>query len=255
MIKVGFPLYDLVTLAEQSSEGLDKGLASDIERLVDLTIFRTEKLGVVEASNSLTGDFINFRLEIVQKQALITEYFENAEKWISETILEQYEGKPRFVVLESTYVQSLDLYKSILNPLLSNLDLSLFGELPKIDSIDHFTDLIQSIPAGSVLLQQFNQLFKISATFDYALLTCALLFDEKLKVSAPERKILSDLLQETTEDYAVLLSLFGLWNPADEDERQLVRNVKIKLSYVESLHLGQGGKRYSIKELNQVLTA
>lgn len=249
-----FPLYDLITLANQSPAGFDKGLASDIERLADLTIFRTEKLGVIEAANSLINEFINFRFELVQKQDLIMEYLDNADKWLSETIIEQYEGRPTYVTLESNYVQSLDLYKSILSPLASQIDMSMLGEFPKISSMGQFSNLMQSLPSGPLMLQQFKQLFRISAMFDYALLTCALLFDGKLKLTASERKILSDKVRESAEDYAVLLALFGLWNPEDGDERQLVRNVKIKLSYVESLNIGPGEKRYSTKDLNQVLT-
>lgn len=253
MIKVG-PFYDLVQIANNEGEGFDKDLKTAIKNLVDLTIFRTEKLGINEASYSLVNDFINFRLVIAQKQEIIAEYFENADKWLAESIVEQYEGKPTYVALESNYIQSLDLYKSILGPLTAQIDVSMFDGLPKINSIEQVFGLMQNIPSGSVLIQQFNQLFKTSAAFDYALLTSALLFDSKIKLTASERKLLTEMVRETAENYAVTLSLLGLWTPEDEDERQLVRNVKIKLSYVESLNMSQEEKRYSAKELNQVLT-
>ena len=255
MITTENPIGEMISFLYRKDDFNDeKTLIKDIRSLIDLIIIRTKKNGVNDTLKSLQDDLFKLRLEFINEPELFNEITNNLNNSIQDRINLQYNKTTTHKNLELAFVNSINIYNQISSNqfnLLAEDSFHLFKNIPKLD-YKGFTNLIKSLPGkeSKLILSYLDS----SISLDYALIVSELIFDEKLKLKNTEIEKLILILKNSIEDYAVLSNIFGFWTPADEDETQWIRNIKIRISLFES-KLSENQNDISSDDLKNMLVA
>ncbi len=100
---------------------------------------------------------------------------------------------------------------------------SVFSEKLTQKHIDFLSEIMPNFSIDLITKTARNGLL-----LDFLMTMSSYVIDETIKVDVEE---LRQLLRVTLEEYAVNQIHLGTWTPKDDDERQLIRNIKIRASY------------------------
>lgn len=222
----------LVYSYQESLDIYSPVLREKIENFIDLTKYRTEKNGVLDSAVSLKEEIFDIRLEFVKLFNLPNEYFKNLEDSISKKIWMTYSNPSRYKSLNEAIVICLKTYFKIVNPIISKVekDFMIANKLFTSENVNYHTiDALVAMYPGDLFLK-FKQWLDASLTFDFALVLSELILNKELKLKKQQIDVLIKLVKSSIEDFGFLSSLFGAWTPDEEDEQQIIRNMKIRLA-------------------------
>jgi|GEM_PF-3155935 len=103
-------------------------------------------------------------------------------------------------------------------------------------NLDNHTYTFQTLSLTAQLFPSFQKSFqwiKASLLYELGLIVVLLMHENKLKMDVLSVDSLRRFIRVEFEKFAAYTMLLGLWEPDEEDESQLIRNIEIVLSKLE----------------------
>lgn len=253
MITTKTPIGEIINfLYENNDIHKDDSLSKDISDLIDLISIRAKKDGVKKTLSYLEEDLFELRLALFNDSQVFENITENINQRLLRRIESQFENKTSHKSLEQAFVNSIDIYLKITKNITDKINSSRLISMKNLPQLnyDGFIDLLNSLPGKEN--QYIISYLRSSIALDFGLILSELIFANKLKLKGSEIENLVILLKNSIEDFAVYSHQFGLWKPADEDESQWMRNIKIRIALFESVSTSND---LTSKEIDKMLSA
>lgn len=228
------PISEIINyLYESEDSNREDRLIRLSKELVNSIIFKIQKDGLTETPLDFRRKLFEIRLEIIIQSQALQDTFRNLNDNIFNRIQLQFDELTKYKDLEYAFVNSLNIYASIANQIADSLvnDSSVI-EKPSKFTYDDFIYALKNSPGKTS--EFYLSFIDSSLDLDYTLLVTELLFDQKVNISKSKREKLRSVLKNTTEEYALNAYQLELWFPDDEEESQWMRNIKIRISLLES---------------------
>lgn len=198
-----------------------------------------------------------FRLRILLLKYLMKhqEIINKLKTFIAEEILIKKYLMSENEELARTTSDCLSVYYEVfhgLTPVYMNIDKEIEEIFPESEkpSIRNYLLMLHTTHESSQLIS----LLLSSVNFDYSLILADLVFQKKVTISNEKVKNLEKLMKESITDYgASVATNLKIWEPDNDDERQLIRNIKIKIA--KSDIENNKGKRVTLDELKSFITS
>ncbi len=255
MLTTKMPIGEIVSFLYNNDKFnyLDN-IVKDIRNLIDLIIIRVNENDIFDTLVSFEADLFKLRIEIINKPEVFKDIIKNLDTSIKERIKYQFNHATKYKQLELAFVNSISIYGDISEHIINNFvkqttvwSASSF-QFPNL-SYSEYISLLYNLPGKeSKIIISF---LKSSITLDFALIVSELIFDKKLVLKASKMKSLISMLKNSIEDFAVYSNQLGLWSPSYEDERQWIRNIKIRISLLNSEFIS---KTIKLDDINQIVT-
>lgn len=223
-------------------------LFQDIETVIDLIKIRIKKKGVSLALESLFNHLFELRLKIIQSD-LILSFKEEFSQSIDNRIRSQFNHSTIEKKLELTFVNGLSIYKTVTSSILNKEPFNAIGNLT-IKDYREINNLFDNLPGEESKF--INHYLRSSIAIDYTFIVSDLILSNQLRINNDQIDTLRKLLKDSIEDFALYSYILNLWNPDDIEETQWIRNIKIRIGFIESLH---SSNQYSTEELKKILVA
>lgn len=245
-------------LRKSKNTSVDKNLINEVDNIIDLSMIRIEKYGVIKTFTSLKNELFNLRILLSNNETLFNEIFEDINSKIKYRIEKQYNTSTKYHQLELAFVNGLSVYGEVVENMLNNLPIANVAEtqlqytsasrsIPNFN-YESFVGFMKKLPGGnSIPILNF---LDNSLALDFSIFISELIFDNSLKVKKQHLTDLTALLKNSTEEYALAAYELGEWKPREENESQCMRNIKIRISLEETT---KNSQKYSLAELNTIL--
>lgn len=253
MITTKTPIGEIINfLYENNDIYKDDSLSKEISDLVDIISIRAKKDGVNKTLSYLEEDLFELRLAMFNETQIFEDITENINQRLQVRIESQFDNNTNHKRLEQAFVNSIDIYLKITENIIDEIPCSRLNSMKNLPQLnyDGFKDLLNSLPGKEN--QYIISYLRSSIALDFGLILSELIFANKLKIKGSEIENVVILLKNSIEDFAVYSHQFGLWKPADEDESQWMRNIKIRIALFESVSTSND---LTSKEIDKMLSA
>ncbi|HRI62515.1 MAG TPA: hypothetical protein PK228_22395, partial [Saprospiraceae bacterium] len=169
------------------------------------------------------------RLEAAAAIRSDKDFFDKTENKLVKEVAVKYEVVGKTAKLANAMSNVLKVYGEILSALQlkivhpqSGLSIFDYNQKPTLRDIRGLS-LLQPSPE----IERYLEWISASLAFEYYLVAGDLVLSKKILLSLDETNLLAQQLRLAFEIFAAHSTLSGLWKPKEEDERQLIRNIKI----------------------------
>lgn len=252
MIRTEIPIGEVINFLHENNDfqNIDH-IKKRIDNIVDLITLRSNKIGLHETLVSVQDELFKLRFEIMSKSSVFVEIIKKTNHLVQEKLKHQINRDTNFKDLELAYIRSMDIYRIISKSIVSNLtnndsSFSISENLPDLNYFEYIA-LLNNLPTKDA--KRIVAYLQASITLDFALIATELVFDEELKLSKKNREELYLMLKNSTEEYAILSNQLGFWKPKEDDEAQWIRNIKIRISLLNSTNVASGVSLDAVKEI------
>lgn len=254
MIVTKAPVGEIITFLNKNSNIYrEEEVVDKVEKLVDLITIRIKKYGITQALENLVDDIFELRFTVINNPELVGRIFTDLNYAIQDRIQNQFNRITRYEELELAFLNSIDIYGQMADSIIAKVSSEPFIAINKLSSFQYkdLVKFLESLPGRESHL--ISLYIRASINLDYALITAELIFDGQIKLKDAELKTLQSLIKDSIEDFAIYSKLFGLWEPNEEDESQWIRNIKIRISAVESTLISANSM--STNEIDKIIAA
>jgi len=198
---------------------------------VDHLISEVSAKGVDILDAEMMDRFWHLRIELLKFFRDHDDILHMLEAQILQEVSNNYFKKGKHKALALLLSDSLEIFYEIIQSL-SKLLGSINNDLNDFD-FDTILDLNQSEESGPPELIKWRD---SSIALEMYVIIADLIIHDQLELNKTQVELLKSNVRISTEDYGLNASLIGLWTPADDDERKLVRNIKIRLAAHRALN-------------------
>jgi hypothetical protein len=230
MLQSSVPFSEFVLSTYQGKIDLpNRQLEEKVRDVIDLVKYRSRKEGVEEACRSLKDDLFDLMMEIykLSDKAII----DKTDQYVITELNQQRKHQSIYHQLQHTYINNVELYLDMVRKLKPSI-VHHQSELSSLSSSISYHDLRTILVSLFPNAHTDNELQLLDAVlaFDFSLIATNLVMREELMLDDEEIHSLEQLLNSSLENVGVYMALLHLWQPSDDQEGQLYRNIKIRLA-------------------------
>lgn len=235
----------------------DTALSTSLSALIFKIKDCIAKNGLVAAQQKTEDDLFSIRFDILEFFKTNPGILKSFEAGIVSEIGKKYFTPGVFKELGKVVSDTLGVYLSMF----SNLDATTAGNIGDVAAIPlhvrtglsinmlRHVNLLQPNPELATVIEWFSASLK----YDFYLLAADFIINNEIIVDAADTQLLPSLLRRSIIDFGAYTVLSGLWQPAEDDENQYVRNIKIKAA-AHRMEKGMG-THLSLQDVNDLLHA
>ena len=234
----------------EPSEQLDAELQGNLEGYLKLLHQQIKDGDLRYVSSLLRPQLFDLRIALF-KQLQVNSYLEQLDDLLREKLLETPAHSADQSAFDHASLSAFINYRKIISPLLNRVVDELNDpEMNYGDLLPTYHDL-NAVVIGDVSghLLLFKRWTDASLDLDFAMIVGELMSQGELTVE--NTNALTKLIYESLEDFGYYAALLGIWMPNEEDEDQIIRNIKIRLS-ANQISLQRS---YTFDQIKALLTA
>ncbi len=230
MLQSRVPFSEFVLSTYQGKVDLpNRQLQEKVRDFIDLVKYRSREKSIETACQSLKDDL--FELMMGMYKQMDEAIIDKVDQYVATVLTQQCRHQSPYDQLQATYIKNLELYLDMVSQLKPSI-VEHQSELSSLSSSISYQDLRTILVSLFPNAHTNNELQLLDAVlaFDFALVTTNLVTQEELTLDQEEIQSLEQLLNDSLEDVGVYMALLHLWQPSDDQEGQLYRNIKIRLA-------------------------
>ena len=214
----------------------DTRVYGEIENVLNAVKTLVHQKGVSATCESIFDELLTVRVQLTQylkhEPALVEKLQQQfTESGVAEAEEIYHTGLTR---LSAFCHDALEVYQKVSSGFEPHFPEGLNVSEKQVKNIDQAVsfDTIKQLPLiyPSKDLDHLGHWIEASLKLDYAFITTDLVLDGSLELDNNELKALQALFKDSIEDFGFYSVLLGIWQPEEEDEAYLVRNIKIRLA-------------------------
>ena len=230
------PIID--SLGEKNDVPIHLSRAS--QEIIDLIEFRLPQKGLDETIRGLFPDFLELRLKVGQ-WIIAGNNLERRSTAVHKKVQELYQSEDE---VGQIMAEALDITSAISKIILKQVR-SKGAADSGLDIPFHAVEALEQMPNESI--RYLAKMIKCSLFFDGLVFVHHLWQTKKLDINLEE---LSQNIRSTASHSGAYCTIIGLWQPKDEDERQIIRNIKILAAHFRSKMAP--GRLYKFEDLEKM---
>jgi hypothetical protein len=174
--------------------------------------------------NTLLDELLSIRHEIlIQGKKEV----ENLPNLIADEIIDHYKNSKNSKLSEVVY-QTLSIYLQMLPPSAKGIGSTDIKEIPTLHGLELLCNMYQNLDLHNLL-----HWYKYSLSYECYLLMADIVLQSKVEMNKTNLDNLTSALKTSFINFASYSHIVGTWKINQDEENQLLRNIKIKTATIE----------------------
>lgn len=176
-------------------------------------------------SNTLLDELLSIRHEILIKSK---KEVENLPNLIADEIIDNYKNSKNSKLSEVVY-QTLSIYLQMLPPSGKGIESTDIKEIPTLHGLELLCSMYQNLDLHNLL-----NWYKFSLSYECYLIMSDMVLQSNVKIDKSTLDSLTSALKTSFINFASYSHIVGTWRINQDEENQLLRNIKIKTATLQT---------------------